>query len=137
MKVRLLYTLIGLILASLFTPRLNATPTNEVSPSMSEEHVTTESYTTFKSDKKGKLAKRLNKLIFKAKKFGNKLAQKIDLEDPVSKWLWYGVIALAAAVILYILAFLTFGFLSWFAYMASLASSVCFIIWLVKYLEVM
>jgi len=137
MKFKIVYTSFVFLFALAFTPQLQATPTNERNVTINESQSFTDALVTKKMNKSGKLANRLNKLIFKAKKFSNKLAKKLDvnLDDPIMKWLWYGLFALGAAFILYVLSIFTFGFLSWFAYLASLASTACFVVWLLKYLE--
>jgi len=60
----------------------------------------------------------------------------IDLDDDVMKWLWYAIFAAAASIIFWLLAVLVVGPLIWISGLASLVSSVCFVIWLLKYLEI-
>jgi len=133
-------TLLSLSILCFFAISFQAnafTPTNQVT-SEQEISKTIETYTTVLDKKKG--AKRFLKVKAKAAKFISKAAEKldIDLKDPIRKWLWYGLIALGAAVILYVLAaLLTSSIVYWIAYLASVGSSVCFLIWLLKYLDVM
>jgi hypothetical protein len=61
-----------------------------------------------------------------------KIMQKvgIDTKDPVKKWLWFAGIALVASIVLYAIGQYTLG------YLASSAAGIFFIVWLLKYLDV-
>ena len=55
---------------------------------------------------------------------------KIDFNDPVKKWLWFCLIALVGAIV-------TAFFLPIVSYLLGTASSIFFIVWLVKYFNLM
>jgi hypothetical protein len=55
---------------------------------------------------------------------------KIDLKDPVKKWLWYGLGLYLAAIVLSVLLGGVVSYLIWSA------GSVCIVIWLLKYFGV-
>ena len=85
-----------------------------------------------------RMEKRMDKIQKKVAKWENKLQKKgVDFSDPVNKWLWYAIFAWVAAVVFYILAGLTAGAFWYLGYLASLAGTVFFVIWLLKILEVM
>ncbi|MCP3931304.1 MAG: hypothetical protein GY705_19640 [Bacteroidetes bacterium] len=60
-----------------------------------------------------------------------------DLNDPVNKWLWLAIIGWGAGLILAILSWILpdLGLLGKIGYLAGLAGTVFFVIWLVKLLE--
>lgn len=54
----------------------------------------------------------------------------IDVKDPVKKWLWLGIIALIASIVFYAIG------QWWLGYLTSSAAGIFFLIWLLKYLDV-
>lgn len=68
------------------------------------------------------------KKLAKFEKFMQKVG--VDTKDPVKKWLWFAVIALVASIVLYAIGQYTLG------YLASSAAGIFFIVWLLKYLDV-
>ena len=50
----------------------------------------------------------------------------VDFNDPVQKWLWYGLVGIGASIVLGILS------ISWLAGIAGLLGVICLVIWLVK-----
>lgn len=96
-----------------------------------------ESTTGVISKKELKKQERLEKAITKAEKKLDKLEKKgVDFSDPVKKWLWFAIFAWAAAIVLYILGYFV-PFIWWLGYLAGLAGTIFFVIWLLKFLEVM
>jgi hypothetical protein len=93
----------------------------------------------------GKIDKSALKKQFKALKKQFKADKKngtamedgaaIDFKDPVDKFLWFGLLGVAAAIVLSIISGPVFGFY-WLAYLVWLAGVVCLTIWLLKKLEV-
>lgn len=61
-----------------------------------------------------------------------KVMQKIgiDTKDPVKKWLWFTLIAVVASIVLYAIGQYRLG------YLASSAAGIFFIVWILKYLDV-
>ncbi len=79
-----------------------------------------------KQKKLNKFQKRLDKINAKRVKKGKK-AIEIDFSDPTEKWLWFGLVLLAAAIILGVLPIV------WaLAGLVGLAGFVCLLIWAVK-----
>ncbi len=80
--------------------------------------------------------------LFNRLKYANQNVAKalgFDLKDSVQKWLWYALIAWGIGVALYLGGFiwaLVGGSLFWIfysiGYLATLAGSVFFIVWLIK-----
>ena len=54
----------------------------------------------------------------------------MDLNDPVKKWLWLTLIAVVASIVLYAIGQNTLG------YIASSAAGIFFVVWILKYLQV-
>ncbi len=75
--------------------------------------------TEFKAQKK--LAK-FEKMFSKA---------RIDTSDPVKKWLWFTLIAVVASIVLYAIGQYTLG------YIASSAAGIFFVVWLLKYFDIL
>lgn len=99
---------------------------------------TQETTSTTISKKELKKQERMEKMMDKIQKKMDKMESKgLDRNDPVGKWLWLAIIFWVIAIILYILAALTLGVFWWLAYLASLLGTIFFIIWLLKFLEVM
>lgn len=93
--------------------------------------------TTSISKKDLKKQERMEKLMDKIQKKMDKMESKgIDKNDPVGKWLWFAILAWILAIVLYILAAFTFGAFWYIAYLASLAGTIFFIVWLLKVLDV-
>ena len=85
-----------------------------------------------------KKQERMEKMMDKFQKKMDKMESKgIDRNDPVGKWLWFAILAWILAIVLYILAAFTFGAFWYIAYLASLAGTIFFVIWLLKVLDVM
>lgn len=101
-----------------------------------QEKTFSEKFTDYVQQRKKKRNERIMKVVTKAKMAVTKVAEKldIDLEDETMKWLWYAIIAYAASVVLWLLSFFV-GFIGWISALASLLGTVCFVIWLLKYLE--
>ncbi|MCB9285416.1 MAG: hypothetical protein H6563_15230 [Lewinellaceae bacterium] len=99
-----------------------------------------ETATATVSKKELKKQNRMEKMVDKIQKKMDKLTKKgIDKNDPTGKWLWFAIILGIAAIIASILFYSTWLVVGlWF--LPSLlwaAASICFLIWLLKYLEVM
>ena len=85
---------------------------------------------------------RTQKRIGMVQKFMTKKMAKnaVDFQDPVNKWLWFGVFGWGAGLLLWIIAaavvtgggFLGGGFLGLLASLCWLFGTVAFVIWLVK-----
>lgn len=89
------------------------------------------------SKKELKKQERLEKVMTKVQKKMDKLEKKgVDFSDPTNKWLWFAIFAWVAAIALYIIGYFV-PFVWWLGYLAGLAGSVFFVIWLLKILEVM
>ena len=136
MKTKLTYTFLAFFALLVFVPQANALPTTTtVAETEIQEKTFAESFNDFIDKRKQKRNARIMKVVLKVEKFAEKL--DIDLDDDTNKWLWYAIFAWVASIILYILGAFTLGFLSWIGYLAGLIGSVCFVIWLLKYLDVM
>ena len=97
-----------------------------------------ESTTASVSKKELKKQARMEKVMTKIQKKLDKWEKKgVDTSDPVNKWLWFAIFAWVAAVVFYILASFTAGAFWYLGYLASLAGTIFFVIWLLKVLEVM
>ena len=60
----------------------------------------------------------------------------IDVEDPVRKWLWYGLFGIAIAIALSIIAFiLSSGLFYRLSYVVGIAGIACLIVWLIKFMN--
>ncbi len=67
----------------------------------------------------------------KLAKFEKMLAKAgIDTKDPVKKWLWFALIALVASIVFYAIG------QYWLGYLTSSAAGIFFLVWLLKYLQV-
>ena len=97
-----------------------------------------ESTTATVSKKELKKQERMEKLMDKIQKKMDKMQKKgIDRNDPVQKWLWFAIILAIASIIASILfysSWLVVGFW-WLPSLLWSAASICFLIWLLKYLE--
>ncbi len=108
-----------------------------VQPASAVVSVQNSKETTSISKKDLKKQERMEKLMDKIQKKMDKMESKgIDKNDPVGKWLWFAILAWILAIVLYILAAFTFGAFWYIAYLASLAGTIFFIVWLLKVLEV-
>ncbi|MBK6621678.1 MAG: hypothetical protein IPH04_03770 [Saprospirales bacterium] len=108
-----------------------------VQPASAVVSVQNSKETTSISKKDLKKQERMEKLMDKIQKKMDKMESKgIDKNDPVGKWLWFAILAWILAIVLYILAAFTFGAFWYIAYLASLAGTIFFVIWLLKVLEV-
>lgn len=92
------------------------------------------------SKKELKKQERLEKVMTKVQKKMDKMEKKgIDKNDPVQKWLWWAIVLAIASIVASILfysSWLVVG-LWWLPSLLWTAASICFLIWLLKYLEVM
>lgn len=108
-----------------------------VQPASAVVSVQNSKETTSISKKDLKKQERMEKLMDKIQKKMDKMESKgIDKNDPVGKWLWFAILAWILAIVLYILAAFTFGAFWYIAYLASLAGTIFFIVWLLKVLDV-
>lgn len=108
-----------------------------VQPASAVVSVQNSKETTSISKKDLKKQERMEKLMDKIQKKMDKMESKgIDKNDPVGKWLWFAILAWILAIVLYILAAFTFGAFWYIAYLASLAGTIFFVIWLLKVLDV-
>ena len=103
----------------------------------SNQETTTSLAATGKKEQKQQ--KRLEKIMEKVGKKMDKLAKKgVDFTDDVDKWLWYaivlGILSLVTSI-LFINPWLVVGF-GWIPGILWTAAVVCFIVWILKYLEV-
>ncbi len=138
MKFKLLYPALVFMAMLVFVPQAEALPTSSTTaPTEVQEQNFADNFKTFLEKRKIKRNEKIKAFLLKANKVITKAAKAmdVDLDDPVMKWLWYGIFAFGAAVILWILGGLLFGPLVWLGSLASLLSSVCLVIWLLKYLE--
>lgn len=68
------------------------------------------------------------KKLAKFEKFLAKVG--VDTKDPVKKWLWFALIALVASIVFYAIG------QWWLGYLSSTAAGIFFLVWLLKYLQV-
>lgn len=90
----------------------------------------------FKTEKKGfsgwlekRAVKMLSKKIAKLQK---RYGSAVDFNDPVEKWLWYGVVGCVAGLVLSVLAAATGGVLWGLSGLAWTVGVVCLIVWFLK-----
>jgi len=99
----------------------------------------TETTTATISKKELKKQHRIEKLMDKIQKKMDKMEAKgLDRNDPVGKWLWLAIILAVASLVASILfysSWLVVG-LWWLPSLLWTAAGICFLIWLLKYLQV-
>jgi hypothetical protein len=108
-----------------------------INPNAGTEQSVTKSKSNQEAAKELKKQFKQEKRMAKMEKIMSKLG--IDFSDPVQKWLWFAIIAWAAAIVLYIVSAIlsvggVFSPLWYVGYLAGLAGTVCFVIWIVKLL---
>lgn len=136
MKTKLTFLFIACLSFFVLSPKSYALPTTTTTtatPIEAEKQSFKEGFKDYVSKKKAQRKQRLLKVMAKAKKFAQKL--DIDLEDETMKWLWYAIFAYGASILIYLVSIFTFSGLGWISALCSLLASVCFVIWLLKYLE--
>jgi hypothetical protein len=125
------FNILGLlfILALLFT-------TQPASAVVSVVQTNQEASVSAMGKKELKKQARFEKIMNKLQKKMNKRSGLIDRNDDTGKWLWWAIVLAVISVVLSIISwFVPFGW-----YLSGLlwtAASICLLIWLLKYLEVM
>lgn len=100
---------------------------------MFETHNTTSTALIEKQKNDLKKEFKVQKRVAKFEKLFKKAG--IDFQDPVEKWLWYGIFGCGAAVVLSILwraGTASFGLLGALSSLLLLAGIICLVIWVVK-----
>ena len=117
--MKILKTILLLVMGTfMFTQPVGAIVSSTHASATTVEHQTSALKKEFKAQKK--LAK-----------FENLLAKVgIDTKDPVKKWLWFALIALIASIVFYAIG------QWWLGYLTSTAAGIFFLVWLLKYLQV-
>ncbi|MBK7410233.1 MAG: hypothetical protein IPJ40_20555 [Saprospirales bacterium] len=90
------------------------------------------------SKKELKKQERMEKVMTKIQKKLDKWEKKgVDTSDPVNKWLWFAIFAAVGAIVFSILGAFTVYGLWYIGYLLWTAASIFFLIWLLKYLEIL
>lgn len=112
-------------------------PASDIKASPSSEIIKTtdnEKLSKKQLKKQKRQAKRLEKWEAIAKKKLQAYDIDIDLEDPVRKWLWFGLFGIAIAVSLSLIAFILNSSLFYrLSYVTGVAGVACLIIWFIKH----
>jgi hypothetical protein len=123
-QTTLLVTLFVAFLVAFATPMMAIvqTPTDVSSPTL----------TVTQQEAKASFTEKIKGLKSKyAQKVSDFFKVKADFKDGTKKWLWFALVLFLASVVLYAIG------QSLLANLASAGTTVCLVIWLLKYLEVM
>jgi len=87
-----------------------------------------------KMEKKvAKLAQKFQKRIAKFERlFGKSSNAGVDFNDPVQKWLWFGLLGWLAGALLYSLGWFIAAPFWYLGYLCWLAGTICIVIWILK-----
>ncbi len=116
-----------LILLLLMTPLSSLRASQEVLPAQAHDAWMQKTETLLRSN--GQSAK-LDKRLHRTEKRLNRLSKRYaaagpDFNDPIQKWLWFGLIGLGLALVFSLVSFGLAG-------LVGFAAIVCLVIWIVK-----